>query len=252
MNDRHRRMVALLVAGCFFMEILDATIVLTATPKIAESLDVPVTLDRAHHHRVPRDAGGPHPRQRLAHDPVRGAPDLPDGDRALHAGVAGLRAEHEPGRARGDAGPAGRRRGDDGAGRAPGRARRDAEERAPADDGVHRLARARRAGDRPAGRRRAHRVRELALDLPHQHPAGGDRVRLRVAADPVARVRHGATAGPGGLPPDRDRPGRAHLQRARHRRALAVVDARDRPRRGRRGPARRGGAGTCCGRRRRS
>jgi EmrB/QacA subfamily drug resistance transporter len=43
MNDRHRRMVALLVAGCFFMEILDATIVLTATPKIAESLHVPVT-----------------------------------------------------------------------------------------------------------------------------------------------------------------------------------------------------------------
>ena len=43
MNDRHRRMAALLVAGCFFMEILDATIVLTATPKIAESLHVPVT-----------------------------------------------------------------------------------------------------------------------------------------------------------------------------------------------------------------
>ena len=43
MNDRHRRMTALLVAGCFFMEILDATIVLTATPKIAESLHVPVT-----------------------------------------------------------------------------------------------------------------------------------------------------------------------------------------------------------------
>jgi EmrB/QacA subfamily drug resistance transporter len=43
MTDRQRRTVALLVAGCFFMEILDATIVLTATPKIAQSLDVPVT-----------------------------------------------------------------------------------------------------------------------------------------------------------------------------------------------------------------
>ena len=35
-------MVALLVAGCFFMEILDATIVTTAAPQISRSLGVPV------------------------------------------------------------------------------------------------------------------------------------------------------------------------------------------------------------------
>jgi EmrB/QacA subfamily drug resistance transporter len=43
MNDRRRRHIALLVAGCFFMEILDGTIVTTAAPPMAESLDVPVT-----------------------------------------------------------------------------------------------------------------------------------------------------------------------------------------------------------------
>src|SRR5690348_15542716 len=42
MTDRRRRLVALLVAGCFFMEILDATIVTTAAPQISKSLGVPV------------------------------------------------------------------------------------------------------------------------------------------------------------------------------------------------------------------
>src|SRR5919112_2255300 len=42
MEERRRRMVALLVAGCFFMEILDGTIVTTATPRMAASLGVPV------------------------------------------------------------------------------------------------------------------------------------------------------------------------------------------------------------------
>src|SRR4051794_13242058 len=39
MIDRRQRQVALLVAGCFFMEILDGTIVTTSTPQIAASLD---------------------------------------------------------------------------------------------------------------------------------------------------------------------------------------------------------------------
>src|SRR5680860_1572849 len=43
MNDRRRRNIALLVAGCFFMEILDGTIVTTAAPPMARSLGVPVT-----------------------------------------------------------------------------------------------------------------------------------------------------------------------------------------------------------------
>jgi EmrB/QacA subfamily drug resistance transporter len=42
-SDRRRRQVALLVAACFFMEILDGTIVTTAAPRLAASLDVPVT-----------------------------------------------------------------------------------------------------------------------------------------------------------------------------------------------------------------
>jgi EmrB/QacA subfamily drug resistance transporter len=43
MNDRRRRHIALLVAACFFMEILDGTIVTTAAPRMAVSLDVPAT-----------------------------------------------------------------------------------------------------------------------------------------------------------------------------------------------------------------
>jgi EmrB/QacA subfamily drug resistance transporter len=39
--DRGQRNVALLVAGCFFMENLDVTIVTTAAPKIGHSLHVP-------------------------------------------------------------------------------------------------------------------------------------------------------------------------------------------------------------------
>jgi EmrB/QacA subfamily drug resistance transporter len=39
---RHRK-VALLVAGCFFMEMLDGTIVVTASPRIGESLHAPAT-----------------------------------------------------------------------------------------------------------------------------------------------------------------------------------------------------------------
>src|SRR5450755_3002943 len=41
MIDRRQRHVALLVAGCFFMEMLDGTIVTTSAPQIARSLAVP-------------------------------------------------------------------------------------------------------------------------------------------------------------------------------------------------------------------
>lgn len=40
MIDSRMRRVALLVAACFFMEILDATIVVTAIPQMSESLHV--------------------------------------------------------------------------------------------------------------------------------------------------------------------------------------------------------------------
>ena len=40
--DRAQRNVALLVAGCLFMEMLDGTIVTTSASKIARALDVPV------------------------------------------------------------------------------------------------------------------------------------------------------------------------------------------------------------------
>jgi EmrB/QacA subfamily drug resistance transporter len=40
--ERSQRDVALLVAGCFFMEMLDGTIVTTSAPKIAHALGVPI------------------------------------------------------------------------------------------------------------------------------------------------------------------------------------------------------------------
>jgi EmrB/QacA subfamily drug resistance transporter len=43
MMERRHRNLALLVAGCFFMEILDGTIVTTAAPQIGSSLNVPAT-----------------------------------------------------------------------------------------------------------------------------------------------------------------------------------------------------------------
>jgi MFS family permease len=39
--DREQRNLALLVAACFFMQMLDGTIVTTSAPKIAEALRVP-------------------------------------------------------------------------------------------------------------------------------------------------------------------------------------------------------------------
>ena len=41
MIDKRLRSVALLVAACFFMEILDGTIVVTAVPQMSASLGVP-------------------------------------------------------------------------------------------------------------------------------------------------------------------------------------------------------------------
>ena len=43
MIDSRRRVVALLVAGCFFMENLDGTIVVTAAPALSRALHVPAT-----------------------------------------------------------------------------------------------------------------------------------------------------------------------------------------------------------------
>ena len=41
MIDATHRNTALLVAGCFFMEMLDGTIVITAAPQIGRSLGAP-------------------------------------------------------------------------------------------------------------------------------------------------------------------------------------------------------------------
>jgi hypothetical protein len=44
--DARHRNTALLVAGCFFMEMLDGTIVTTASPQIGRSLHAPATVGK--------------------------------------------------------------------------------------------------------------------------------------------------------------------------------------------------------------
>ncbi len=115
-RSRLNRPLALLVAGTFFMEILDGTILSTAAPAIAADLGVaPVDINtamtgyRSPWRRASPSAAGS-PNGSVAGDPGRG-------HRRLHPRLHRLRREHESARAGGDADRAGLRRRADGAGR---------------------------------------------------------------------------------------------------------------------------------------
>ena len=187
----------------------------------------------AHVRRVPAPG-------RPARRPLRPPEDVPDRPRALHRGVACLRARDVRGGPRDRSGRAGDRRR-----RRVGciavadhdplhRARRSRE-----GDGRLRLRRGRRRDDRRAPRRDPHRHAELALDLPRQHP--GRRRRLRALPQPAPR-----RARAGGQHAARCR-GRCHRHLRAHARRLrdrerqrgGVDDRPDaRPARGLRGLAR--------------
>ena len=100
MIDATHRNTALLVAGCFFMEMLDGTIVTTAAPQIGQSLHAPpaavglvVTAYLVTLAAVIPLAGWLTRRY--------GQPgDLHGRDRGVHPRLGGLRGEHEPGDAR--------------------------------------------------------------------------------------------------------------------------------------------------------
>ena len=191
------RGLALLVAGAFFMEILDGTVIAPAAPLIAADLGHP------RRRRQRRDLGLPghrrraDPDQRVGRRPVRRAAGLRHRDRAVHPRLGGLRARPGPDDAHRDPGAAGCRRRADGAGRAAGGAARHGEGRPDQGDRLPDLARAARARARARDRRRAQRVRLVALDLRDQRAARrrGPAARAPAGARP-ARRRAAAAAGP--------------------------------------------------------
>ncbi|MBC3844273.1 multidrug efflux MFS transporter [Streptacidiphilus sp. 4-A2] len=80
-------------------------------------------------------------------------------------------------------------------------------------DGLHRLARAARAGRGATARRPDHHLRRLALAVPDQPPARPRRVRRRLAAGPRRGAAEPAAAGLAGRAAQLRRAGRAHLGR---------------------------------------
>ena len=133
--------------------------------------------------RRPASALGPLRRHPRAEERLHGRP------RRLHGGIPAMRARPEPGGAgRGSLRP-GRRRRNDLRGD-PRDDRDDVPRAAGAGEGDRRvrLRRLRRRVGRIAGRRRADRIDQLALDLLRQHP---DRDRHRAARLAPARSRRG-------------------------------------------------------------
>ena len=99
MIDKRLRSVALLVAACFFMEILDGTIVVTAVPQMSASLGVPPSSTALVITAYLLTLAVLIPLSGWMTDPLRAAAGLPVGHRDLHPGLAGLRAEHDARRA---------------------------------------------------------------------------------------------------------------------------------------------------------
>ena len=158
---------------------------------------------------------------------------VPCRPRRLHRGVAAVRRGAEPGSARRRPLHPGRGGRDDVCGD-PRNDRHDVPRTAGAGEGDRRLRLRglRRRIDRPARRRRAHRVDQLALDLLHQHP---DRDRHRAPGSPPARRRGG----------HRLRRGRRHpRRRADHQLADARRVHHRRPRRPRTAGARAARSGS--------
>ena len=149
------------------------------------------------------------------------------GDRVVHAGLHRLRPGTEPGVPGGGAHAAGRRRGDDVAGRAAGAAARGVQGRTGAGDGLADDPGDDRPDRRPAGRRVPGHLPVLALDLLHQRAdrPGRDRAGdalhrgdARDHAQPVRPARPAAGRHRAVLPDVRPRDGQP-------RRRLALAHA---------------------------
>ncbi len=136
-GPRYRQwLIALIVAGAFFMEMLDGSVIATALPQMAQSFHenpVNLSIGMSAYLAYARDL---HSGQRLDRRPLRIEDDLPERDRALHRGLGAVRfLELAVGVHRG-AHRARRRRRDDGAGRAARRAARHRQKRPRQHDAV--------------------------------------------------------------------------------------------------------------------
>jgi hypothetical protein len=90
--DARQRRVGFLVAGCFFMEIMDSRDRLHRRAAAERGPAGAGQLDRAADYRLLRHAGGVHPVQRLAGEPVGDAEGLPVRHRRVHGRLAALTA----------------------------------------------------------------------------------------------------------------------------------------------------------------
>ncbi|CAA9547290.1 MAG: Uncharacterized MFS-type transporter, partial [uncultured Thermoleophilia bacterium] len=166
--------------------------------------------------RLPDRLRRPAPARRPARRPRRAPPHVPRRPHRLHGRVPALRRGPDPGDAHRRPLPAGHRRCDDV--RGDPRDDRDDVPRAGRAGEGHRRLQLRRGGrglDRPAGRRRADRGHQLALDLLRQPP---DRRGHRRAGASPARSGHGHRPAPRRRPPRRGaRHERAHARRLHHR-----------------------------------
>ena len=220
--------LALLVAGTFFMENLDSTVITPALPAMAVSFAAPPVALNIGVSAYMLTLGVFIPVSGWVAGRFGARGRLHRGDRRLHDRLAPLRARAQSACLRLYPRPSGDRRRPHGAGRAASRAARHAQGPADRGDRDPHLAGARRARAGAAAWRPHRRPRELALDLLSQPAARTDRPRARLAD----RAEVGPGAGPpvrlAGLPPDRQRS------------LLSHGGGRD-PRRARRGLAASGG-----------
>ena len=197
--------LALLVAGTFFMENLDSTVITPALPAMAVSFGAPPVALNVGVSAYMLTLG--------VFIPVSGWVAERFGPWGVFTGaiavftIASLLCglAQTLGRLRGDAHPSGDRGRSHGAGRAASRAARHAE--APADRGDRdpHLAGARSARAGAAAWRPHRRPRGLALDLLSQPAARTDRPRNRLAGRAEVRPRARRPVRLAGLPPDWER-----------------------------------------------
>ncbi len=196
-------LIALLVAGAFFMENLDGTVIATALPQMAPALACDSHRSQRGHERLHVDAGRLHSDQRMGRRPLWLAHDICRGDRHFHVLFDSLRAEQSALAIHRGAGSARHGRSHDGARRPPGRAPQYREERPHAVDRLHRLAGAGGADPRASRGRIHYHLRFLAMDLFSECSAGRSRYPAYLCAG--SKPPHGRkkSTGLAGFPVER-------------------------------------------------
>ena len=248
MTDRNRWIALYVLCVGMLMIVLDVTVVNVALPSIQDDLGFSQSSLAWVVNAYLIAFGGLLLLSGRLRRPPRAQERLPGRPGRLHGRLAAVRRGAEPGAARRGALHPGRRRRDD-VRRDPRHDRDDVPRAARAGEGDRhlRVRRVRRRLDRPARRRRADRVDQLALDLLRQHPDrhrhGGPR-RAAARAGQGHRLRLGRRLPRRGADHeladaarlhDRQAGGRGRLglgQRARARRARARAARRLRRARG--------------------